>query len=125
MRIGGCLGIALAAPTWANVAQGAAGTTCLCRSEDGKSFHETTIRHSRWVCDCRLGDALSASDAPKMDDAASRRRPSNQTCNAEEIAQIKVYLCLLRRCTYPYARAVRQPNKDLEQIQTFNGRRRP
>ena len=101
-------------------AHAAAGTSCLCRSADGASFVATTIRHHRWACDYKLGyvkDDNAAKDA--------QARPASQTCNAEEITQYKVWACMERGCTYPYARSVNSRNRRLERILPITGERRP
>ncbi len=99
-------------------AHAAAGTTCLCRTADGKSFEESTLRHSRWACDVLLG--YLKGQAP-----ARRPRPDIQTCNGEEITQFKVWICLQNGCTYAYAKAVDEKNTGLEKIEPLQGKRRP
>ncbi len=98
----------------------AAGTTCLCRTSDDKGFTERTLRHSRWICDYRLGYALAQGEK-----GPGVKRPSGQTCNAEEITQIKVWLCIENGCTYPYARSTETKNRRLERIENLKGPRRP
>jgi hypothetical protein len=113
--------VMLAAALAPNSAHAAASTTCLCRSEDGKSFVESTHRHSRWACDVKLGylPATEKSEAP------AKPRPGTQTCNAEEIVQYKVWACIERGCTYQYARGMPQKNKALERIAPLQGERKP
>ena len=52
-------------------------------------------------------------------------RPDGQTCNREEITQIKVWLCMENGCTYPYAQSTSAKNRRLEQIELLKGPRRP
>lgn len=100
-------------------AEAASSTTCICRSEDGKGFKERILRHHRWVCDYHF----------KYEKGESRHtrspRPPGQTCNIEEVVQLKVYLCVSNGCTYPYAAATEQPNKKLEEIKVLQGKRTP
>lgn len=108
-------------------AHAAAGTTCLCRTDDGKGFRETTHRHHRWACDFKLGyvPQAKAEGAGKEDAPEPKTRPAGQTCNAEEIVQYKVWACMERGCTYPYAKAMAQKNRALEGIETLKGKRTP
>ena len=99
-------------------ARAAAGTDCLCRSGAGRSFVMTTVRHSRWACDVKLGYA-------KGEPPGARSRPATETCNGEEIVQFKVWRCLEAGCTYPYARSSAQRNRGLERIEHVTGPRRP
>ena len=104
----------------ASPAHPAVGTTCLCRSEDGKSFVEKTHRHHRWACDYKLGyvkDENASPDAPV--------RPTTQTCNEQEITQYKVWACFERGCTYQYSKATEDKNRALERIVPISGERRP
>jgi hypothetical protein len=108
--------LALAAATGA---EAAVGTTCLCRSDDGKTFKERTLRHHRWACDYRLGYT-------KGDPGITvRPRPAAETCNMEEVIQFKVYMCISNGCTYAYSKAAETPNKELEKIEVLKGKRRP
>jgi hypothetical protein len=98
----------------------AVSTTCLCRSADGKSFVEKIHRHHRWACDFKLGyvrDDGAPADLPM--------RPTTQTCNAEEIAQFKVWLCFQSGCTYQYSKSVDEKNRALERIELLRGERNP
>lgn len=104
----------------ASPALSAAGTTCLCRLADGKSFEEWTLRHHRWACDYQLGYARRPA-GPK----APALRPTDQTCNAAEITQFKVWLCISRGCTYPYMRGQDKKNADLERIEKLDAPRKP
>ena len=73
--------IATAGPIAApSAAHAAAGTDCLCRSGDYKTFRVTTVRHHRWACDYKF-------DCVADDKPAPRARPETQTCTAEEIVQ--------------------------------------
>jgi hypothetical protein len=99
--------------------EAAVGTTCLCRSDDGKGFKELTVRHHRWACDYALGYVKdTVSNKGKL-------RPTTQTCNADEITQFKVYRCMSSGCTYPYAQSTDKPNTALEKIEPMRGPRRP
>ena len=100
------------------MAQAAAGTTCLCRSADGKAFEETTLRHGRWACDHLLGYI-------KGQKIGRRARPETQTCNGEEVTQFKVWICLQNGCTYSYAKSVDGKNIELETIEPIQGKRTP
>lgn len=117
-----CLGILIAIAALSGSASGSAhaasGTTCLCRKADGKSFEETTLRHSRWACDVLLGYI-------KGQKTARRGRSATETCNGEEITQFKVWICLQNGCTYPYAKSVEDKNGGLEKIEPLQGKRTP
>jgi hypothetical protein len=111
----------------------ASGTTCLCRTDDNTGFVETTMRHSRWACDYKLGyiqkrvepaDGGGKTAAPPADDN-QRTRPSAETCNTEEIIQYKVWACMERGCTYPFAQRTESRNKGLKTIEPMEGPRRP
>lgn len=96
----------------------ASSTTCLCRSDDGKSFKETIRRHHRWGCDYHLGYIKGQNNAVK-----GKLRPATQTCNKEEVIQFKVYLCMAGGCAYPYSAGAKDKNKALEKIQVLKGKR--
>jgi hypothetical protein len=107
---------------WAGPAAAAAGTTCLCRSEDGKSFTEKTHRHHRFACDYKLGYVKKDED----DDGENKpSRPDTETCNQEEIIQYKVWACMQRGCTYAYSKRIETKNPALEIIEPMEGKRRP
>jgi hypothetical protein len=115
-------------------AMAASGTTCLCRTDDNTGFVETTMRHSRWACDYKLGYIRKQAEPAEEDGKASAppaatdnepKRPSTQTCNTEEIVQYKVWACIERGCTYPFARRVETRNKALKTIEPMDGPRRP
>jgi hypothetical protein len=101
----------------------AAGTTCLCRSADGKSFTEKTHRHHRWACDYKLGYVKKDEDADA--DETKPVRPDTETCNQEEIIQYKVWACMQRGCTYQYSKRIETKNPALEIIEPMEGKRRP
>jgi hypothetical protein len=112
------------------VVQAAPSTTCVCRTADGKSFRELTLRHHRWACDYHFHHVLDEKgkadqDAAKKDDVPFKMRPSTETCNSEEVTQFKVWLCMESRCTYPYSRSAAGENGSLRSIETFKGKRRP
>jgi hypothetical protein len=130
------LALTLAAPALPALA--ASGTTCLCRTDDNKGFVESTTRHNRWACDYKLGyiqktaepeedggKSTPAAAAPPAEGAARRKRPSTETCNTEEIIQYKVWACMERGCTYPFAKRTEARNKDLKAIESMDGPRRP
>lgn len=106
-----------------SAALAAAGTTCICRTADGKGFEETTKRHSRWGCDVALGYLKHDTDNLAKDPA--RLRPTTQTCNKEEIHQYKVWICMRDGCTYGYVRSSAKENLGLKKIETLRGERRP
>jgi hypothetical protein len=95
----------------------AAGTTCLCRSDDGRTFKQKTFRHHRWACDVKLGYTTHDESEPT--------RPATQTCNDEEIIQYKVWACMEHRCTYQYAKRIETKNPGLEVIEPMQGPRKP
>lgn len=114
------LALPLAAIAGTHPLEAASGTTCLCRSTDAKRFEERTLRHHRWACDFKLGYAKApdeTSDGPS--------RPSDQTCNSEEIIQFRVWLCIENGCTYPHAQQAKAPNTGLRRIEPMKGERRP
>ena len=113
--------VVLAIPS---LAFAAVETTCLCRSEDGKTFKEQSNRHHRWACDYHFG-YLKDPSRTKESTAPTRTRPSTQTCNAEEITQFKVFLCASGGCTYPYARSTNFQNRRLKTIEQMKGERHP
>jgi hypothetical protein len=119
MKIGFGLALAAALAVSIPVAEAAVGTTCLCRSDDGKAFYKNTVRHHRWACDYALGYVKSALNNK------GGLRPTTQTCNKEEIYQYKVFRCVSAGCTYPQARSTNAPNTDLEKIEPMTGKRLP
>lgn len=100
-------------------AAAAAGTTCLCRAKDSKTFEERTVRHHRWACDYHYG-YLRGDPERQVDN-----RPVSQTCSLEEVVQWKVYRCVSIGCTYAYARSTDAPNTQLNKIETAPAKRNP
>jgi hypothetical protein len=103
-------------------ARAASSTTCVCRSDDGKTFTEKTHRHHRWACDFKLGYAKKEGDE---DEEGGFSRPDTETCNQEEVIQYKVWACMQRGCTYAYAKRIETKNSGLEVIEPMDGKRRP
>jgi hypothetical protein len=60
------IGFAMMTPAMA-----ASGTTCLCRTDDNTGFVETTMRHSRWACDYKLGYIRKQAEPAEEDGKAS------------------------------------------------------
>lgn len=106
------------AATWVTPSSAAVRTDCLCRTADGKGFKLELRRHHRWACDYHMGYAAGGNKS-------SRKLPSNETCNDEEITQFRVYLCMTSGCTYPYAGQAAGRNRGLEKIKSHSGPRRP
>ena len=102
-------------------------TTCLCRTDDGKSFRSQLNRHHKWACDYHF-DYIRSTD-PEVVKAnpawPDRRRPGTQTCNVDEIVQFKVYLCASGGCTYPYSKSSESENRALKKIVPMKGERHP
>ena len=107
-------------------AQAAVATTCLCRTDDGKSWREQLTRHHKWACDYHFGYVRSSEPGEKPDPALpDRRRPGAETCNLEEVIQWKVYHCVSGGCTYAYSKSASFPNRALKKILPMKGERRP
>jgi hypothetical protein len=115
-RLIGLSAILLVAGATAGAA--AVGTTCICRSKDGKSFVETTFRHHKWACDFQFGYA-------KAGFGASLKRPTTETCNGAEVIQFKTYICVSNSCSYGYTEAATEGNKSLKEILPMKGKRTP
>ena len=110
------------APTHASAT---AGTTCVCRTYDGKAFREMTLRHHRWACDYHLGHIKSNSPPETGEPVVTRVRPVAETCNGEEVVQFKTYLCMRGGCTYPYVRSTAVSNRAVKTILKLRGTRTP
>ena len=101
-------------------------TTCLCRTDDGKSFRPQLHRHHKWACDYHFGYIRSTEPGGKPDPRLpDRRRPKTETCNIEEVIQFKVFLCTSGGCTYPYSKSSDKENRALRKIVPMQGERRP
>jgi hypothetical protein len=102
----------------ATSSEAAVGTTCVCRAADGKTFQDKTFRHHRWACDHKYGYAKSSI-------AASLKRPTTETCNDQEIAQFKAFICVSNGCSYGYVGTIQDPNKAIQVIAPMTGKRTP
>jgi hypothetical protein len=106
-------------------AEAAAGTTCVCRTDDAKAFRELTLRHHRWACDYHLGYIKSSQPPQPGDRVVTKLRPATETCNMEEVVQFKTYLCMQSGCTYAWVRSTASPNRAVKTILPLRGPRTP
>ena len=110
----------------APAAHAAVATSCLCRTDDGKSWREQLTRHHKWACDYHFGYVRSSEPGEKPDpNLPDQRRPGAETCNAEEVIQWKVYHCVAVGCTYTYSKSSSFQNRGLKKILPLKGERRP